>query len=104
MSKQSKLITGERTHVGDRFEKLFKLLTSFVHEGALLRFWEDGIDDLHDRMPGLLKNLPRCRDVGGPETDAKLIVDDLKGFQPFRLAVCFDEGPGRLDCCNNGCG
>ena len=34
----------------------------------------------------------------------KLIVDDLKGFLHFGTTVFFDERPGRLDYCDNGCG
>jgi hypothetical protein len=41
---------------------------------------------------------------GGFEMDVKLIIDDLKGFRLFGSAVFFNEGPGRLDCCDNGCG
>jgi hypothetical protein len=78
--------------------------TSYVHAGALLRFWEDDVDNPHNRVPSLLeKPLGSC-DVGGFEMDVKLIVDDLKGFRLLGLAVCFNEGPGRLDCCDDGCG
>jgi len=80
------------------------VLASFVHVGALLRFCEDDIDDLHNRFPGLLENPLGSSDVGGcVKKDVKLIVDDPKGCRVVRLAVCFNEGPGRLDCCDDVC-
>jgi hypothetical protein len=75
-----------------------------VHEGTLVRLWEDDIDGLHNRLPSLLVNPLGSWDVNWPEMDVKLIVDDAKGFCLCRFSVCFNDGPGGLDCFDDGCG
>ena len=91
-------------HICDCSKKGFEQLLSSVHEGTLVRLWEDDINGLHNRFPSLLVNPFRSWDVDWLEMDVELFVDNAKGIWLFRSAVCFNNGPGRLHCFYDGCG
>lgn len=52
----------------------------------------------------MLVNHFGSRDVDRPEKDVELFIDDAKGTWLFRFSICFNDGPGRLDCFDDGCG